>query len=545
MSSGSRYGAAVARILLLVVLGAVGPAQARNGLGSSFVLLHGEESEADLERLHEQLGAVLVDEDVLEARQVEVLADLWAESSVRVTAGDIDVCAGKVVSSDAVARQAYEAFQAAVKGNFDSAVRKADGVEASLACVRGPVVAVTLQQIALARAWAAMRAGESDTVAAQIKQAAAVGRRIPPELREVMPESLVLLFAESAADLDLADPGEIMVTAQGTPVDVFVDGREVGLRIGTGGEDLVVFDVAQGMHVLQVGTVVEDLATYRVDVTDDLASLEVVNAVPLEAVRQLFEEVFTEHVEPRGLLAGMLDLHQLTRNADTIVFGASRDRFGEAVFELVAVTREQDGYLIDEGFTGRMSAMVDARAADAESGALRDRGEGARFEPPGHWWLRAGGGAGVSFVAGRPYFSPSLEVSLETPIHLGVDLRGEVALHRDTVEYETATDVQSYTTTYVLGAGAGLVTFTPHFKRLRLLVGIGATARGPDYRFEGIRMHPTAALGASVRLGRGLFLGVDATLTLHPVRDASIRFTVTRGFRLDGKKSSVERQRNE
>ena len=75
MSSGSRYGAAVARILLLVVLGAVGPAQARNGLGSSFVLLHGEESEADLERLHEQLGAVLVDEDVLEARQVEVLID--------------------------------------------------------------------------------------------------------------------------------------------------------------------------------------------------------------------------------------------------------------------------------------------------------------------------------------------------------------------------------------------------------------------------------------------------------------------------------------
>ena len=43
MSSGSRYGAAVARILLLVVLGAVGPAQARNGLGSSFVLLHGED----------------------------------------------------------------------------------------------------------------------------------------------------------------------------------------------------------------------------------------------------------------------------------------------------------------------------------------------------------------------------------------------------------------------------------------------------------------------------------------------------------------------
>ena len=539
---GRRNTLLVGVALVLAVTAPPGIVLAEEGLGATFVLLHGEETDADLEQMRKQLGAILVDEDVLYEHRVEILADLWAESTVQVTAGDVDVCAGKPVSADAVARQAHEAFQAAVKGSFDAAVRKAESVEASLECVRGPVVAVTLQQVALARAWAAMNSGDSDTVVSATKQTAAVGRRIPPDLREVMPESLTLLFAESASDLDHAAQGQIMVTARGTPVDVLVDGREVGLRVGTGGTDLVVIDVDQGDHVLQVGTVAEDLVTYRVHVAEELVSLEVINAVSPVTVLQMFEEVFSDHVEPRGLLAGMLDEHSLTSKADTIVFGASRDRFGEKKYEIVALVREADGFAIDEGFTGRMSAMVDTRSAEAESGALRSRDEGSQFEPPGHWWLRAGGGVGVAVVAGRPYLAPSVELALETPIYLGVDMRGEVALHRDVVEYETSTRVQSLATTYALGGGTGLVTFSPHFKRLRLMAGIGATARGPDYRFEGVRVHPTAAMGASVRLGRGLFIGVDAAFTLHPVRDVTIRFTVVRGFRLDGTKKSGSSQ---
>ena len=545
MSSANSRSTWAALVLSLAVMGHTGPAFAEDGLGTTFVLLHGEEDEADLERMRKQLGAVLVDEDVLHTVHVEVLADLWPESTVRMAAGNLDACEGKAVSADAVARQAHEAFQAAVKGSFDSAVRKAESVEASLPCVRGPVVAVTLQQVAIARAWAAMDAGDSDTVASATKQAAAVGRRIPPDLREVMPESLTMLFTSSAEDLDMASQGQILVTAQGTPVDVLLDGREVGLRVGTGGLDMVAVDVDQGEHVLQVGTIAEDLTTYCVRVTDELVSMEVINAVAREAVLQMFDEVFADYAAPRGLLAGMLDEYSVTAKADTIVFGARRDSFGETAYEMVALVRDDDGYAIDGGFTGRMGAMIDRRSAEAADGALRTADEGAQFEPPGHWWLRAGGGIGLAVVAGRPYLAPSVELAFETPIYLGVDLRGELGVHRDVVEYETSTSVQSHAATYVLGGGTGLVTFSPHFKRLRLLAGIGATARGPDYRFEGVRLHPTAALGASIRVGRGLFIGVDATLTLHPVRDVVLRFTVVKGFQLNRNRTSGPSQRGE
>ena len=281
----------------------------------------------------------------------------------------------------------------------------------------------------------------------------------------------------------------------------------------------MVAEVSPGRHLLQFvrpGPEVESVV-FELGPTTGEVRVEVATAVRTAEVAQvLARSLVRGEVVP--LLGGLVDAHPVTKVFDHVVFASADHQFDQTRLLLLPTNRTgEERYETDTELYARLESTLDDESLGAEQAVVPGRD---RSEPIGPWRFRVGVSGGPAIINGFVYGVGGIELTLETPVFIGVDFRPEIAL------------VENSDHTFVLGGGGAYVALWPRVKRLRFGAGIGALLRQPDHRYLGTRIHPAAEFGVGVRPFKALWISLRTDLTLSKDHDFTFRLSVEHEFEL-------------
>lgn len=466
-----------------------------------------------------QLRGLLGDDVQMHWMLSGALAETWETETFDIRGPDHDRCDGEAVGPKWLNENGEIALHLVDKQSTTEAREKAEEVEANWACLDSVVTPMSLLRTTLVRGWIELQEGDSESLAAALKQAAAIDADEPESWVEQMPAELWELLADFRADVTHQPPWDLTIDTDGLAIDAFVDGTALEARRLDGSARRFEILLPPGDHLLQIvrpgprteSAVVHlgpDGGTARVSAVTPVTELEALDA---------FDRGVMEG-QPSLLLQDLLSSHKATRSHDHVVLAHMNRAFGVERLVLVPLVRTSIGHYARDDSLDRALAEKIEKTTRGTRLIRREQG------PPGEWRLWFGGGGGVSRIQGYFYAVPCLEIGLETPQWISAFVRPLLATTREDH-------------TFMQGGGAAVAAFTPRIKRLRLVVGFGGEIRAPDHRFDGLGIHPIVHGGVGVRIGQAFHLSVTADTVLYRVRDSSVRLTWTYEVTLRKKRS--------
>ena len=505
-------------LLALLLVGRAWGDEPRNRPAPGFIAVHDIRLPADREAAHQRLEEHVGEHVELHWLHVDELAELWPTGFIEVHGADPERCSGSQADAQQVIQLGERAFGLLGLGRAREAQRRAGAAEDRWACLGEYVPETTLQRSALAQAWAASARGDKTERRRQLRQAAALSPSLPHYAAEQLPESLQAAFHDAVDDVARLGRTRLLVTASGAPIDAYVDGRLLERNMGSGGIGRAEAELLPGRHLVQFvrsGPLAESLVL-EVGSGDQEVSLDVATPVRSSEVIQAFERSL-QRGEIVGLLGGLIGEHPTGRPHRRVVLARAERSFGQVVIRLLPLTRASPGrYETDAELYSALEHSLDdeSRAADDVMAP-----EPAPRTTLGSWRLRTGLSAGPAFINGFVYGTFALDLALETPVLIELELRPEISVTR--TEH-----------TYAIGGGGAYLAFCPRYKRVRFGVGMGAVIRRPDHRFVGLRAHPAAEAFFGVNPVADLWISLTGDVTLHKVYDGGIRIGLTYEFDL-------------
>ncbi len=508
----------LAALVAACVLAPAHASDVRHRSAQEFVVVHDIRRPGDREDVQQRL-AEHVGEDV-QVRWVHVddLSGLWPAARVHLKGADAQGCSGSAADAQQVMQLGERAFGLLGLGRTREALRKASAAEARWACLEEYVPASTLQRSALASAWVAHRQGDRRAMERHLRQAVALSPSLPQYAAEELPGEVQEAFFDAARERRGARTTRLVVTVAGAPVEAYVDGEMLAGNMGSGGVESADVDLAPGRHLVQFvgsGPHAESIS-FEVGSSGGELRLEKITPVKANEVLQVFERSLSRG-DMVALLGGLIRAHPDGASARRVVLARADRRFEQTQLLLLPVNRTPEGdFVTDAGLYSALEVTLDEESQPAATGVTREQ---VRTQP-GRWRLRTGVGGGPAFVNGFVYGSIALDLSIESPVLVGLDIRPEVAFTQDSDH------------AFTLGGGSAHLVFCPRFKRVRFDAGVGMVLRSPDHRFVGTRVHPSIEMGFGVRPVGSLWLMLRGEVTVRKVYDAALRLSLTYEFDL-------------
>jgi len=511
------------RSLLVGLLGLLPlwPAQAaelRDRQPTQFLVVHDIRRPVDREAVHQRIAEHVRDDFEVQWIHLDEYGSLWTSDRAFLDGTERDSCSASVADAKHVMQLGERAFGLLGLGRRREAQRKAAAAEARWPCLHEYVPTTTLQRSALAEAWAAHQRGDQRSMRQRLDQAAAMSLSLPHYATEELPTEVQTAFVDAVERTRLATRSRLVVTAKGAPVEVYVDGKLLSTRMGSGGIEAAEVELLPGRHLVQFagsGPHTESVA-FRIGSSGGEVQLEKISRVKTNEVLQVFERSLARgDVVP--LLGGLIRAHPASSSARRVVLARADRRFQQTQLRLLPANRTPEGsFETDDQLYSALEVTLDEESEPASEGAYRD----TRPNRPGRWRLRTGLAGGVAFIHGFVYGSAAVDLSLESPVLIGLDIRPEGALAEDSDRV------------FAVGGGSAHLVFCPRIKRIRFDAGVGFLMRAPDHRFDGLRAHPSIELGVGVRPVGNLWLLLRGQMTLRTVYDGALHLSVAYEFDL-------------